>query len=268
MFTLEGPSKMPRRTIARRTFLLGAGTVVAAGVKSAVEAQQIGNSLERSTNSGFPLSFDDPIFDGVKTSDRAIKLSKSQALVDTSIRLPDNDRSVLCLGNNLLKRCRVKSREAIRIGGGGTFTIDSCWFEAIGIGNDHADCIQCYSPGDVGVLDIKNTTIRAYRSSDVTSPQIGSQGLFVADNWTGTVSCENVVFWGAGNYACQIFPDIGGDTHISFQDVFFVGPFQYGPYNIRDAGGHRIIIDRWDNVRNAAIVGGALVAGSPIAPPR
>ena len=98
--------------------------------------------------------------------------------------------------------------------------------------------------------------------------QIGSQGLFVADNWTGTVICENVVFWGAGSYACNIFPDTGGDTHISFKDVYFVGPFQYGPYNIHDAGGHRIIVDQWDRVLNATVVDGRIVAGSPIAPPR
>jgi hypothetical protein len=260
--------KVPPGTIARRTFLLGAGTAAAAGFGSIVDAQQTGTPLERTKGSGLPLSFDDPVFDGVSTGNSAIKLTNGQSLVDTSIHLPANDLTVLCLGNNLLKRCRVKSREAVRIAGGGTFTIESCWFEAIGIGDDHADCIQCYSPGDVGILNIKNTTIRAYRNSDVTPPQIGSQGLFVADDWTGTVICENVVFWGAGNYACRIYPDTGGDIHIDFQNVFFVGPFQYGPYNIHGAGGHRIVVDRWDNVRNATIVGGALVAGPPIASPQ
>jgi hypothetical protein len=260
--------KMHPGTIARRTFLVGASAAIAAGCGSIVEAQRIGTPLERTESSGFPLSFDDPIFAGVNTRNIPIKLSNGQALLDTSIHLPANDLTVVCVGNNLLKRCRVKSREAVRIGGGGTFTIESCWFEAIGIGNDHADCIQCYAPGAVGILNIKNTTIRAYRSSDVTPPQIGSQGLFVADNWTGTVICENVVFWGAGNYACQIFPDTGGDIHISFQNVFFVGPFEYGSHNIHGAGGHRIIVDRWDNVRNATIIGGAVVAGSPIASPQ
>jgi hypothetical protein len=92
--------------------------------------------------------------------------------------------------------------------------------------------------------------------------------LFVADNWTGTVICENVVFWGAGNYACQIFSDIGGDVHIDFQNVFFVGPFQYGPYNIHGSGGRNIVVDRWDGVRNATIVGGTLIGGSSIAAPK
>jgi hypothetical protein len=92
--------------------------------------------------------------------------------------------------------------------------------------------------------------------------------LFVADNWTGTVICENVVFWGAGNYACHIFPDIGGDIHIDFQNVFFVGPFQYGPYNIHGSNGHQIVVDRWDGVRSATIEDGRIVGGSPVAAPK
>jgi hypothetical protein len=135
------------------------------------------------------------MFADVKIRNSPIRLSKGLSLAETSIELPGDDRTILCLGANSLRRCRVKSREAVRIAGGGTFSIDGCWLEAIGIGNDHADCIQCYSPGDTGTLHIKNTTIRAYRTSDVTPPQIGSQGLFVADNWTGAVICENVVFW-------------------------------------------------------------------------
>lgn len=256
-------------SIARRSFLIGASAVVASGLGSAAagEAEEIGAVLD-TRNDGIPLSFNDPMFVDVKISNTPIRLSKGLSLINTSIELPRDDRTVVCLGENSLTRCRVKSREAIRIAGGGTFTIDGCWLEAIGIGNDHADCIQCYSPGDIGTLHIKNTTIRAYKTSDVTPPQIGSQGLFVADNWTGTVICENVVFWGAGNYACHIFPDIGGDTHVDFQNVLFVGPFQYGPYNIHGANGHRIIVDRWENVRNATVTGGMLVAGSPIAAPR
>lgn len=257
------------RLVARRKLLLGAGAAVATGLGSVacVEGGQIETALEVKKGSGVPLSFNDPIFAGVSINNKAIRLTKDQSLADRSIELPANDLTVLCLGNNSLKRCRVKSREAVRIAGGGSFTIDSCWLEAVGIGNDHADCIQCYSPGDTGTLHIKNTTIRAYRTSDLTPPQVGSQGLFVADNWTGTVICQDVVFWGAGNYACQIFPDVGGDTHISFQNVFFVGPFQYGPYNIRHAGGHRIVVDRWDNVCHAKIVDGAIIAGTPIPPP-
>jgi hypothetical protein len=236
---------MASRIIARRKLLLGASAAVAAGLGSVayVEAQRTETPLETTKSSALPLSFDDSSFSGISISNRAIRLSNGQSMVDRSIELPNNDLTVLCLGNNLLKRCRVKSREAVRIAGGGTFTIDGCWLEAIGIGNDHADCIQCYSPGDVGSLHIRNTTIRAYRTSDVMPPHIGSQGLFVADNWTGTI-------------------------HINFRNVFFVGPFQYGPYNIHGAGGHRIIVDRWDNVCNATIVGGTVVAESPLAAPQ
>jgi hypothetical protein len=256
-------------TIARRSFLLGASAAVASGLGSSAarEAEEVGAALDIGKD-GIPLSFDDPMFADVKIRNSPIRLSKGLSLVQTSIELPKDDRTILCLGDNSLRRCRVRSREAVRIAGGGTFTIEGCWLEAIGIRDDHADCIQCYSPGDIGTLHIKNTTIRAYRTSDVTPPQIGSQGLFVADNWTGTVICENVVFWGAGNYACHIFPDSGGDTHIDFQNVFFVGPFQYGPYNIHGFNGHRIVVDRWDGVRNATIAGGRIVGGSPIAAPK
>lgn len=256
-------------SIARRSFLIGAGAFAASGLGSSAarEAKEIGAVLD-AREDGIPLSFNDPMFANAEIRSSPVKLLKGLSLAGTSIDLPRDDRTVICLGDNSLRRCRVKSREVVRIAGGGTFTIDGCWLEAIGIGSDHADCIQCYSPGDIGTLHIKNTTIRAYRTSDVTPPQIGSQGLFVADNWTGAVICENVVFWGAGNYACHIFPDTGGDIHIDFHNVFFVGPFQYGPYNIHGAGGHRIVVDRWDNVRSAIIAGGRIVGGSPIAAPK
>lgn len=172
--------------IARRSFLLGATAVVASGLGSsaASDAEEVRAAIDM-RKEGIPSSFDDPMFADVHVRNSPIKLLKGLSLVDTSVELPRDDRTVLCLGDNSLRRCRVKSREAVRIAGGGTFTIDGCWLEAIGIGNDHADCIQCYSPGARGTLHIRNTTIRAYRTSDVTPPQMGSQGLFVGDNWTG-----------------------------------------------------------------------------------
>jgi hypothetical protein len=72
----------------------------------------------------------------------------------------------------------------------------------------------------------------------------------------------------SGQFGCRAFPDVGGDMHIDFDTVYFVGPYNSAPFDIgQSIGGHVTVIDRWVNVFNATIVGGVIVPGSAIPPP-
>ncbi|HEX3134585.1 MAG TPA: Ig-like domain-containing protein [Planctomycetota bacterium] len=88
-------------------------------------------------------------------------------------------------------------------------------------------------------------------------------GVFVADNYIGTFTFDNVVFWG-GLFGLRIHPDVGGDQYVSLKDVYFVGPFAYGEFNFGDVAGHVVHFTKWENVRHATIVSGVLVPGALI----
>src|SRR5687768_18364700 len=93
-----------------------------------------------------------------------------------------------------------------------------------GTGDDHADGVQTYSPGDRGTIRIRNSTIKCGLDA-------ATAGLFIADNWTGlrdgspTLDCENVLFWG-GPFGLRCHSDRNGDVRVSLKDVFFAGPFK------------------------------------------
>lgn len=210
------------------------------------------------TTSTIPLSFDDPIFTNMTTSGD-VQIPDGGTLSNRSITGPTPSASITAIGAATITKCRVDSQEAVRVGGSGLVRIEQSWLEAEGIPGDHADVIQAYAPGSTGTIHVTNSTIRAY-NQDATA------GLFVADNWTGTVRLENVVFWG-GPFGLRLHSDVGGDLHVYLKDVYFVGPFLYEPYLISGQGGTSVIIHQWENVRNATIVNGELVPGAAIPAP-
>lgn len=210
------------------------------------------------TPSTIPLSFNDPIFTNMTTSGD-VTIPDGESLSNRSITGPTPSASITATGAATITKCRVDSQEAVRVGGSGLVRIDQSWLEAEGVAGDHADVIQAYAPGSTGTIHVTNSTLRAY-NQDATA------GLFVADNWTGTVRLENVVFWG-GPFGLRLHSDVGGDLHVYLKDVYFVGPFGYDPYLISGQGGTAVIIHQWENVRNATIVNGALVPGAAIPPP-
>lgn len=210
------------------------------------------------TPAGIPLSYNDSRFSGNTTSP-STKVANGGTLTNKSITDTGHTASIVTGNGATIKNCRVNSREGVRIGGGGSFLIEGCYLEATGSGDDHADTIQTYSPGSRGTLRIKDTAIVAHN-------QAATAGLFVADNWTGTIELENVVFKG-GPFGCRIHPDVGGNNTLRFKNVFFVGPFGYRPLYLSDAGGNRNVIDVWENVRNATIVDGKLIPGTAIPKP-
>jgi hypothetical protein len=242
----------------RREFIGSIGAV--SMLPPAVWSQQVSYDVSDSAPAGtVPLTYNDPRFNG-NTNSNAVSLSKGQTCSQKSITDSGGIASILMNGNNTVDTCRVNSRESVRVGGAGTFTITNCYLEAHGQGSDHADVIQAYAPGSRGTITVRNSRIV------LGTTAANNCGLFVADNWTGTIDLQDVVFSG-GNYGLRCHPDAGGDNIIKLKNVFFVPPFTYGEYLIGDYGRHKNIIQLWDNVRNATIVNGALVPSSVIRKP-
>jgi hypothetical protein len=207
-----------------------------------------------------PLSYDDARFSSNAASD-ALRLPPSGSVSNKSITQTGDIASIVTGDGATIKNCRVNSRECVRIGGSGAFLIDNCYLEALGVEEDHADVIQAYSPGSRGSLKVSNTAI-------VTHDVAANSGLFIADNWTGTLDLENVVFIGGGvNFGLRVHPDITGDNIIRMNNVVFIPPFRYAPYLFGDVGRHRNIIDRWENVRMGTIKNGKLAAGPALPKP-
>ena len=207
-----------------------------------------------------PLSFNDARFGGNAASD-PVTIAAGGTLGNKSITQTGNIASIVTRDGAIIQTCRVNSRECVRIGGSGSFQVDNCYLEALGVGSDHADVIQAYSPGGRGTLRVSNTAI-------VTHGVAANVGMFIADNWTGTIDLENVAFVGGGvNYGLRVHPDTGGDNIIKLKNVFFVPPFRYAPYLFGNYGGRKNFIQLWDNVCNATIVNGALVPSSVMPKP-
>jgi len=208
-----------------------------------------------------PITFNDPMFVGMTETTSTIALSLGQNLSNRSIIEGSGNPTITCLGNNILTLCRVDSRECVRIANDDNqdLTIDRCYFESLGEGEDHADTIQAFSPGaEGGVVTITNTHIVAHTSS-------ATAGYFTADGWGGTIIMQNCCFQG-GPYGFRCHSDGGVHIDIFFEDVFFVGPFGTDAILVSAPDG-TMTIQQWDNVRNATIVDGVIVPGSLIPSP-
>jgi hypothetical protein len=212
-----------------------------------------------------PLSWNDPLFAGVADS-APVTLANGGSISGKSFTDIGFNASLQCNGSATISHVRINSREGIRIAGDDPsllVTIDRSWIEAAGVGADHADCIQPYAgpTGGRGSFTITNSTIRGY-------PGMTQGGVFVADNYIGTFTFENVVFWG-GQVVLGIYPDVGGDQYVSLKDVYFVGPFSFAyQFDFHDVAGHVVHFTKWENVRYATIVKGVLVPGELIPSPR
>jgi hypothetical protein len=213
---------------------------------------------EPDTNT-IPLSFDDPMFTDMTEKSSCMTLSTGQDLSKHSIQETSGEPSIVCHGNNSLSHVRVKSRECIRITDD-ELIIENAYLEAKGTGDDHADTLQAYCPGARGAsVTLRNTHVRAYNEA-------ATAGYFTADNWDGTITCENVIFQG-GPFGLRPISDPGCNIDVYMRDVFFVGPFGYDPFSFEEYGGGVLTIKEWRNVRNASIVDGKLVPGNEMAMP-
>lgn len=205
---------------------------------------------------GIPLSWNDPIFNSVTTS-ASITVKNGATVSNKSITDSGDIASIVGEGSFTLDQVRINSREGVRIGGDGNIVINDSYIETTGIGSDHADGIQAYSPGSNGNLTITNSTIVSHNTA-------ANAGLFIADNYGGSVTLNNVVFEG-GPIGLRIAAD-NQDVTVSLKDVYFVGPFMYDPLLIQEVNAN-IHITQWENVRYATIVNGQLVPGALISSP-
>jgi hypothetical protein len=209
------------------------------------------------TTSTIPLSWDATQF----SKNTAVSpITVSGTLENKTITSHAEPAAIVMRGGSALKNVRVGGnvREGVRISSGDV-TIDGCWLEAKGSGDDHADVIQGYAGPDGATfsLTVRNSLIRAYN-------QAATAGLFIADRLRGKVTLDNVVFWG-GPFGLALYSDVN-TIDVYAKDVFFVGPFGWRPIDFRNAGG-TVVIKQWDNVRNATIVDGKLVPGTVIPRP-
>jgi hypothetical protein len=206
---------------------------------------------------GIPLSWNDPMFSGV-TNSNAVWVNNGGTVSNISTTDTGNTASVVGTGSFNMDTVRINSEEGVRIGGSGTVNINNSYIETTGIGSDHADGIQAYAPGGTGNVTITNSAI-------VSHDNAATAGMFIADNYAGTFTFDNVMFEG-GPYGLRIASDGPGDIYVAMKDVYFVGPFEYDALLFQQTGA-KIHITEWDNVRYATIVNGQLVPGALIQAP-
>ena len=154
-------------------------------------------------------------------------------------------------------------REGYRCGGSNaTMNIVDSWLESKGVGDDHADTIQCYHPNNSpSVMNLSNTTVRAYNGA-------ATAGLFVADAYAVELHLTDVLFWG-GPYGLRFHTD-GRPGSLYMKDVCFYGQgpsnhsFGYSPFLLNPTPP---VIQQWENVNWCTIENGALVVHGAIARP-
>jgi hypothetical protein len=203
-----------------------------------------------------PLSWNDPMFNGV-TSSGSVTLKNGGTISNQSITDSGDIASVVGYGSFTVDGVRINSTEGVRIGGSGDIVINNSYIETKGGSGDHADGIQAYAPGSTGNVTITNTTIVSHNSN-------ATAGMFIADDYNGTFTFNNVVFQG-GPFGLRFAADDKGLT-VALKDVYFVGPFEHDPLLFEKVNAD-IHITQWDNVRYATIENGELVPGAPISAP-
>jgi hypothetical protein len=203
-----------------------------------------------------PLSWNDPMFSGV-TSSGSVVLRDGGTVSNKSITDSGDIASVLGYGSFTVDGVRINSTEGVRIGGSGDIVINNSYIETKGGSGDHADGIQAYDPGGTGNVTITNTTIVSHNDN-------ATAGMFIADDYNGTFTFNNVVFQG-GPFGLRFAAD-DKDLTVALKDVYFVGPFEYNPLLFEKVNAD-IHITQWDNVRYATIVNGELVPGNLINAP-
>lgn len=220
------------------------------------------NGMDPGISLPIPLTFNDPMFTSMTPGTNPISLILDQDLTHTSIVEASGSPSVTCLGNNELTYCRVDSRECIRITDKDVL-LDHCYLESTGVGADHADTIQAYSPSTRGgTISIKNTNVRSHLIA-------ATAGIFFADNWGGSIVAQDVIIEG-GPSGWLVHADVVSQINLSLKNVYFIGPFgdTGAPFDFIDtATGAAHTILQWDNVRYATHGSSGIILGDLIPQP-
>src|SRR5882762_5568243 len=111
------------------------------------------------SSAGVPLNFSDPIYANVTSGTSRIRLPPGSSRTDLSIVENSGDPTITCNGSCSLTRVRIQSREGVRCVSG-DIDLEWVYVTATGLGSDHADGLQCYSPGSTGTVTVKNSTFK------------------------------------------------------------------------------------------------------------
>jgi hypothetical protein len=208
------------------------------------------------SSAGVPLSFNDPVYANITSGTSRITLAPGSSRTELSIVENSGEPTITCIGSCSLTRVRIQSREGVRCVSG-NINLTWVYIAATGVGNDHADGLQCYAPGSTGTVTVKNSTFKMAGAT--------TAGYWSSDNWRGSHVLENVLFEG-GNHGLRIPAD--GGSSVSLKNVYFVrGSFRYGAFLFDTVNGQRINIAQWENVRWASWQGDQLVLGALIRRP-
>ena len=157
------------------------------------------------------------------------------------------------------------------ISNSGTLNVDQGFINCVARTPDHSDGLQTFSEGGSGNVNITNTCFRSYTDAEALSIYgagfIGSDSIDWSDLFQGTISLQNVLIWG-GSRGVKIDADVG-TTHVSFDHVYFVPSpdgWTFFKTQIIPTGG-TLIIDKWNEVRDATIVNGVIVPNALIPSP-
>ena len=208
-----------------------------------------------------PTSFNDPRFNGNTSYAGGQFIPNNGTLANKDINDQSGNPAVYANGNSTIDTVRIIAREGPRCGGG-NMTITNLWNEVGStIANDHADGIQCYSPGGG-----TGTTMTITDSTFKETGTVIHTGIFSADDWRGNFVLNNVLFIGNGSsqFGLRITDD--GGRHISMTNVYFAGSFANSAIQFDQVNGFpRLIADVWNNVRYATIDGsGNIIPGALI----
>ena len=205
-----------------------------------------------------PMSFNDPMFTGMTELTTTVTLLDGQNLTRTSIQERSGQPTLTVAPTSVVTYCRINSRETTRIGIASP-VFDHCYMEALGepgVG-DHADTVQHFVSTEEGS---RETTVTWKNSHLVGHLVDATATYFWADDWAGRLVLENVIING-GPIGCKFNAAPDAYTYIDFKNVFFVGPFGNVPIQDNASGNSAWVIERWQNVKMATIVGGAIVPG-------
>jgi hypothetical protein len=256
---MTGAMTLPFAARAQSGSGVNSGTVILVAKDAAVPPDPV--PPDPPSVGTIPMSFNDPMFTNMAETTSQVWCGTGENASHKSVTGPaSGDVSFGGSGNNNFDYCRCDGREGLHVGGAGYFNVTNCWIQATGQGLDHADGIQAYAPGKRGTLKVRNSTMKVNNTS-------ATAGVFIADDWTGTIDIQDCMIWG-GPYGLRVHPDVGGDNDVYLKNVYFVGPFAFGPIYLSDVLGHVNHIRKWENVRNATIENGVLKPGWPIKPPK
>jgi hypothetical protein len=207
-----------------------------------------------------PMTFDSALFTGMNEVIVPVALASNEDLDHTSIIEASGGSTIFCAGGNEISLCRVDSRECVRITVGDV-SINQCYLEATGEGEDHADTIQIYATGATGgTISLTNSMIVAHQVA-------ATAGFLAVDGWSGTINISNTIFQD-GPIGLKVAADApGGEIILSLDDVYFVDFTDNLPIQIQELNGGILTITQWSNVREASIVEGELVLGRLIPRP-